>query len=111
MVIPGISPLRAISRKTILDKLNLFITALGLPVLKHLVLMRIGLDDLGNLSNFATASFLSSTDIFGFLIIFPFTRKLIFGKFSSNLKEKEDKKNNFIDGEFEDIDDDNDRKI
>ena len=52
-----------------------------------------------------------ATDIFGFLIIFPFTRKLIFGKISSNLKEKENKKNNFIDGEFEDIDDDNDRKI
>ena len=52
-----------------------------------------------------------ATDIFGFLIIFPFTRKLIFGKISSNLKEKENKKNNFIDGAFEDIDDDNDRKI
>ena len=52
-----------------------------------------------------------ATDVLGFLIIFPFTRKLIFGKFSSNLKEKENKKNNFIDGEFEDIDDDNDRKI
>ena len=52
-----------------------------------------------------------ATDVLGFLIIFPFTRKLIFGKISSNLKEKENKKNNFIDGEFEDIDDDNDRKI
>ena len=52
-----------------------------------------------------------ATDVLGFLIIFPFTRKLIFGKISSKLKEKENKKNNFIDGEFEDIDDDNDRKI
>ena len=52
-----------------------------------------------------------ATDVLGFLIIFPFTRKLIFGKISSNLKEKENKKNNFIDGEFEDIEDDNDRKI
>ena len=52
-----------------------------------------------------------ATDVLGFLIIFPFTRNLIFGKISSNLKEKENKKNNFIDGEFEDIDDDNDRKI
>ena len=52
-----------------------------------------------------------ATDVLGFLIIFPFTRKLIFGKFSSNFKGKENKKNNFIDGEFEDIDDDNDRKI
>ena len=52
-----------------------------------------------------------ATDVLGFLIIFPFTRKLIFGKISSNLKEKENKKNNFIDGEFEDIDDDHDKKI
>ena len=52
-----------------------------------------------------------ATDILGFLIIFPLTRKLIFGKISSNLKNKNDKKKNYIDGEFEDIEDDDDRKI
>ena len=55
-----------------------------------------------------------ATDILGFLIIFPLTRKFIFKKFSKNLKTKKTKKtekNNFIDGDFEDIDDDNDRKI
>tara|TARA_B100000575_G_scaffold268712_1_gene247821 strand:- start:277 stop:702 length:426 start_codon:yes stop_codon:yes gene_type:complete len=52
-----------------------------------------------------------ATDIIGFLIIFPITRKLIFGKVSTHLKSKEKKKNNFIDGEFEDIDDNDDRKI
>ena len=52
-----------------------------------------------------------ATDVLGFLIIFPFTRKLIFGKISSNLKEKENKKNNFIEGDFEDIEDEDDRKI
>ena len=52
-----------------------------------------------------------ATDFLGFLIIFPITRKLIFGKFSNKFKKKETKKNNFIDGEFEDLDDDNDRKI
>ena len=52
-----------------------------------------------------------ATDFLGFLIIFPITRKLIFGKISNKFKKKEVKKNNFIDGEFEDIDDDNDRKI
>ena len=52
-----------------------------------------------------------ATDIIGFLIIFPFTRKLIFGKISTKLKNKKNKKNHFIDGEFEDIEDDNDRKI
>ena len=52
-----------------------------------------------------------ATDFLGFLIIFPITRKLIFGKISNKFKKKRVKKNNFIDGEFEDIDDDNDRKI
>ena len=52
-----------------------------------------------------------ATDIVGFLIIFPLTRKLIFKKFSKNLKKKTYEKNNFIEGEFQDIDDDDDRKI
>ena len=52
-----------------------------------------------------------ATDIIGFLIIFPFTRKLIFGKISTKFKNKKNEKNHFIDGEFEDIEDDNDRKI
>ena len=52
-----------------------------------------------------------ATDIIGFLIVFPLTRKLIFRKFSKNFKKKADEKNNFIEGEFQDIDDDDDRKI
>ena len=52
-----------------------------------------------------------ATDILGFLILFPLTRKLIFGKISSNLKNNNEEKKNFIDGEFEDIEDDDDRKI
>ena len=52
-----------------------------------------------------------ATDILGFLIIFPLTRKLIFRKVSSKFEKRENKKNNFIEGEFEDMDDDNDRKI
>ena len=51
------------------------------------------------------------TDIIGFLLIFPFSRKIIFNIFSKKFKKKENKKNNFIEGEFEDIEDDNDRKI
>ena len=50
------------------------------------------------------------TDIFGFLIIFPITRKLIFNRLVKNFQPKNNK-NNFIDGEFEDIEDDNDKKI
>ena len=52
-----------------------------------------------------------ATDFLGFLLIFPITRKLIFGNFTNKFKEQKSKKNNFIDGEYEDIDDDNDRKF
>ena len=50
-------------------------------------------------------------DFFGFLLIFPFTRKIILNQFSKKITKNDIKKNNFIDGEFEDIEDDNDRKI
>ena len=52
-----------------------------------------------------------ATDFLGFLLIFPITRKLILGKMSNKLKKREVKKNNFIDGEYEDIEDNDDRKI
>jgi len=50
-----------------------------------------------------------ATDIIGFLLIFPITRKFIFSKFSKRINIKKNKKNNFIDGEYEDIEDDNAR--
>jgi UPF0716 protein FxsA len=52
-----------------------------------------------------------ATDIFGFLLIFPISRKFIFNKFTEKFKSKKNKKNNFIEGDFEDIEDDNDKKI
>ena len=52
-----------------------------------------------------------ATDILGFLLIFPLSRKLIFNKFSKKFASKQKKKKNFIEGDFEDIEDDNDRKI
>ena len=51
------------------------------------------------------------TDIFGFLMIFPISRKFIFSKIIKNQNFKKEQKNNFIDGEFEDIDDDENDKI
>ena len=45
-----------------------------------------------------------ATDILGFLIILPPTRKLFFKNFSKNYVKKNEKKNEFINGEFEDID-------
>ena len=52
-----------------------------------------------------------ATDILGFLIIFPITRKFFFSKFAKKYSQRKNIKNNFIDGDFEDIEDDNDRKI
>ena len=52
-----------------------------------------------------------ATDIMGFLMIFPITRKFLFNIFSKKFSKRPEKKNNFIDGEFEDIDDDHDKKI
>jgi len=52
------------------------------------------------------------TDIFGFMLIFPPTRKLIFNSFSKKISVKKSRNNDFIEGDFEDIEeDDNDRKI
>ena len=52
-----------------------------------------------------------ATDVIGFLIIFPITRKLLFSKFIKKINKKNPEKKDFIEGEFEDIEDDNDKKI
>jgi len=54
-----------------------------------------------------------TTDILGFLILFPISRNFFLKKFFEKFKKQENKteKNNFIDGEFEDIENDNDKKI
>ena len=51
-----------------------------------------------------------ATDFLGFLLIFPISRKLIFKKFSKKFDKKKEK-NNFIEGEFEDIEDHDDKKL
>ncbi len=51
------------------------------------------------------------TDIVGFSLIFPPSRKLIFKNFSKKFSKKENLKKDYIDGDFEDIEDDNDRKL
>ena len=50
------------------------------------------------------------TDFIGLLIIFPLTRKLIFKKVT-NKQSSNNQKQDFINGEYEDIDDENDRKL
>ena len=51
-----------------------------------------------------------ATDFIGLLIIFPPTRKLILKKVS-NKKSQKDNNKNYINGEYEDIEEDNDRKL
>ncbi len=51
------------------------------------------------------------TDLIGFLLIFPLTRIIMFKKFSKKFKNKKNFKKDYIEGDFEDIEDDNDRKI
>ena len=51
------------------------------------------------------------TDIIGFLLIFPISRKFLFRKFAKKINSEKNKNNDFIDGEYEDIEDNDDRKI
>jgi len=50
-----------------------------------------------------------ATDALGFLLLFPLTRKLILGKFFKNFKKETTIKKDYIEGEFEDVDDDKKR--
>ena len=53
-----------------------------------------------------------ATDMLGILLVIPITRKLILGIFINNKKyEKKSEKKNYIDGEFEELGEDDDKKI
>ena len=52
-----------------------------------------------------------ATDMIGILLIIPLTRKIILKKFVKKKTDKSEKNNNYIDGDYEDISDDNDKKI
>ena len=52
-----------------------------------------------------------ATDLLGFLIIFPFTRKIIFNLFAKNKKNEVYVKDDLIEGEYEDKDNGNDKKL
>ena len=45
-----------------------------------------------------------ATDLLGFLLIFPLTRKFIFNRLFKKFNTVNTRKNNFIDGEYEDLD-------
>tara|TARA_A100001011_G_scaffold205788_1_gene213936 strand:+ start:24 stop:443 length:420 start_codon:yes stop_codon:yes gene_type:complete len=50
-----------------------------------------------------------ATDLIGFLLIFPLTRKFIFNGLFKKFKTVNTRRNNFIDGEYEDLDEKDDR--
>ena len=52
-----------------------------------------------------------ATDFFGFLLIFPPTRKLLFKKVRNKYPDQNNKKQDFINGDIEDIDEDKNDKI
>ena len=52
-----------------------------------------------------------ATDLLGFLIIFPLTRKIIFNLFAKNKKKEVYVKDDLIEGEYEDKDNENDKKL
>ena len=50
-----------------------------------------------------------ATDLLGFLLIFPLTRKLVFSVLFKKFNTVNTRKDNFIDGEFKDLDEKDDR--
>ena len=52
-----------------------------------------------------------ATDLLGFLIILPFTRRIIFNLFATNKKNEVHIKDDLIEGEYEDKDNENDKKL
>ena len=52
-----------------------------------------------------------ATDFFGMLLIIPITRKILLSKFLKSKVKSDKQKKNFIEGDYEDISDDNDKKI
>ena len=52
-----------------------------------------------------------ATDLLGFLIIFPLTRKIIFNLFAKNKKNEVYVKDDLIEGEYEDKDSEDDKKL
>ena len=52
-----------------------------------------------------------ATDLVGVLLVLPITRRLILEKFIKKKQYKKKQTNNYIDGEYEDLGEDDDKKI
>ena len=52
-----------------------------------------------------------ATDLVGILLVIPFTRKILLSRFIKTNINKNKKKNNYIEGDYEDISDNDDKKL
>ena len=52
-----------------------------------------------------------ATDFIGILLVIPFSRRILLNRFIKNKKHKVKENKEFIEGDYEDISDDNDKKI
>ena len=54
-----------------------------------------------------------ATDLIGILLVIPFTRRIILSRFvkKNNFKNKKENSKDYIEGDYEDISEDNDKKI
>ena len=52
-----------------------------------------------------------ATDLVGILLVIPLTRKILLSRFVKTNINKKRKKNNYIEGDYEDISEDNDKKL
>ena len=87
------------------------ILVLGIPLIEIYLFIKIG-SQIGALNTVAFAALLLilpgfATDIIGILLVFPVTRKIILSKYSKkySTQNKNKVKKNYIEGEYEDIED------
>tara|TARA_B100000886_G_scaffold318057_1_gene257767 strand:- start:215 stop:640 length:426 start_codon:yes stop_codon:yes gene_type:complete len=52
-----------------------------------------------------------ATDFVGLLLVMPFTRKIILSRFIKKKSNKNSVKRDYIDGDYEDLSDENDKKL
>ena len=52
-----------------------------------------------------------ATDLVGMLLVIPFTRKIILNRFIKKGKQQNERNNDFIEGDYEDISEDDDKKL
>ena len=84
--------------------------------IRHLIKNELPVYEIISGATLAFAAFLLiipgfATDILGVLLVIPFTRKIILNRFIKKGKQQNERNNDFIEGDYEDISEDDDKKI